>query len=298
MCLGISTLWMNANLIGEEAKFIARIERIRFVPTDTLKSQIIAVKDKVKANNKSDLTDDDLALLEINAMYDSIALFQSPRLFPEALGGEYMQDDSIIVGEIAESDAIKDRGGLYQAYQQVIFGSNTQGSTGDESELSNYFKKMELMINGLSPPPEGSLCFLLSSGIHAISVKYDVEKKTWSIMDINQWSEYMPRSFVKGVSSEPRSALNTIDLVNTISKAEGFNNAGMSTFTIKLFTTNNQEQKDKLKDDFNSFKQILIEDLKSKLQNAKEVLQALRERSEDQDPTLDPTKDPTNAPRV
>ena len=80
VCHGVAVSWMNACLIHEEAKFNRRIERI-ISEGSSLVQQMADVNEKVKA--KQPLTEGEDELMEMMAMYDSIALHQDPQEFPE-----------------------------------------------------------------------------------------------------------------------------------------------------------------------------------------------------------------------
>ena len=219
LCHGISVSWMKADLLHQQDKFITRIERI-INENDTLVRQIQATKERLISGEGEN--EEDRALLEIMALYDSIALHQAPNDFSETFNHHYHQHDIEHISLFSQSEQLEAEGGLQPIYSQAVIFS--------KEEMFTYFEKLAETLTAIVPPLTEPLSFILGSGSHSISLNYDVGKKTWTFMDINQWP--------------PRRIHDPAVLTNMICQSSGYlceRDKTMSSFCIQMFAKKSPE---------------------------------------------------------
>jgi ankyrin repeat protein len=174
-CHGFTLKWLEACILGEREHFNERIRKILAEPTATLVTKISDIKAKVKKHD--DLNKDELELLEIPAFYEGITLYQTPFQYVDIFKQHLTQSDVDKLSFFASSLSIERLSGLKKIYSEP--GIYTKEELGAYLEKLMCFFREENQSRGL----------LLSSSNHTMGLYYDVIANSWTMMDINQWSD-------------------------------------------------------------------------------------------------------------
>jgi len=228
LCHGVTLRCLEAYHLGEQDKFINRINKIR--DTENLADLIREAQEKVKQHET--LTPNERELLEILSFYDSLLLYQKPRehhnFFNEALS--QLNTDKISC--LAGSEGIQSQGGLLTFYSEP--------NSFTKQELSDYLGNLQKIISDDTLNVQCNLSMLLSSDDHAMGLFYQPKRHTWTFMDINQWP---PLEVIFPLSSESNrwSFLNLFSMSPIDKLAEsirrGFDSETNTTFNMKLIST-------------------------------------------------------------
>ena len=182
LCYGTTLRFLEACLLGEQEKFIRRMNTI--AKTDGLDVLITQAKEKVKQHQA--LTPYDLDLLDVLSFYDSLFLYHTPAEYAQVFNEKNLrQMDIDNISRLACSDRIQAEGGLTAIYSE----SNSY----TKNKINDYLTDIQSIISDNSTLPENNLGMLLSSQNHAIGLFYQAECRKWLVMDINQWPPVEPK---------------------------------------------------------------------------------------------------------
>jgi ankyrin repeat protein len=211
LCRGVSTQWLEASFLKERHLFRKRINNI-IILGEKLPYSIYKVKEK----KGKGLTKSDRELLDIQAYYDSLTLFNAPSEYGALFHLNYVVEQTNIetISAYASSDSIKKLGGLTSIYSEPVIGT--------QRVISNYFSDLSVLLEEAKTARD-VFGFILSSNDHAIALTY-TPGKGWDFMDINQ---YPPKHLTK---------IETKKLASLIHK--GFKpNSPYTCFNVSLITT-------------------------------------------------------------
>lgn len=253
LCNGTTLSWLTACMLEDENIGQNRIEaRITKIQNGkygyNIEDEIQKVRNKIKNNRDTLLTEDDWDLLEIHPFFDNVMVQQDPskfnyQLFPEAVHQQSFEKSS----EVVLSIPLKEQGKLVNIY----FESGCYS----ETELTSYLQQLANSIDELHY--NGKVCFQLGNTKHAMGLTYNSKTKEWTLMDINQWP--------------PRRRSSVADIANLIFKGfpptAGNSFIAMNTTAVAMEKHPQREglsQKlNKIKSDH--FKQITLKTRLSKL---------------------------------
>jgi ankyrin repeat protein len=175
LCHGVTLRCLEAYHLGEQDKFIHRINKIRDI--ENLDVLIHKAQEKVKQHKT--LTPHELELLEIPPFYDSLFLYHNPGLYHDVFNKTLDQINTDETSYLAGSEAIQSQGGLSTLYSEP--NSFTQ------QELRDYLDSLQKIISDDTLNAQCNVGMLLSNGSHAIGLFYQPKRRTWTFMNINQW---------------------------------------------------------------------------------------------------------------
>ncbi len=178
VCHGTTIRWLEACLLQQEDRFHSRIEKILKLD-ERFFEQFEKAQEKIK--RREELTEDELALYDIHAFLDSIALYQLPFNYRELFNANLNQLDIQAVAQLACSDAIQAQGGL------ASMSMHPQICT--EQEIEILLKQIAAFVDASATKEEELpvITFLLSCTNHTLGLTYQPKQESWSVMDINQW---------------------------------------------------------------------------------------------------------------
>ncbi len=175
-CCGFTLRWIEACLLGEEAIFNRRIERILTAIKDPdLLKKINTVKEKMAVGEV--LTTEDNEWLDLFAFYGSMALYQEPSRYPQIFNALYSQYDIDHVSKLAGSEKILKLGGLSTIYSE--FGIYTQ------VEIQDLLEQFSTALTRSNYSRDAWVGFILTNQNHAVGVMYQRDSNLWKFKDIN-----------------------------------------------------------------------------------------------------------------
>ena len=231
LCHGTTLRCLEAYLLGEQDKFINRINKIASI--DNLDELIHQTQEKVKKHEP--LTIDDLMHLEILAFYDSLMLYHAPSKNQELFNDSLSQSHIDKVSQLAASDVIQAKGGL------STIDSQTNSFTG--KELESYLTKIQKIISDKTINEQSNLGFVLSDNKHAIGLFYQAKDDVWTLMDINQWPPLkmeLNYSLKSNQLSHPNYSLDNLIQLLKVRIGTAFPYDTYTPFNISLLTTDSK----------------------------------------------------------
>jgi len=181
-CAGYAAKFLEACVLGKDERDRFDAYSARIINTDeaVLVAAAKAVKEKVKFLAASQqpivLDEEETELLEILAFFDSLMLYQNPKLYAEVFNtNELTHDEVTKLTYWAGSDAVKESGGLSCSY--------TDAKILTKAELTAYVKELENIITVLNRPIDEIFGFTFDSENHRIAAVYS-PKIGWEIMDV------------------------------------------------------------------------------------------------------------------
>lgn len=175
-CHGFALRWLEANLAGEEELFYARVNQII-----TQGKNLIAAINQTQAKKGRNLTQEDKALLNILAFFDSIKLYQFPEEHSALFNrSSYLnQEDFEKISTLAASDTIHSLGNLAKVYSTSLIYN--------QAEIKQYLDDLSEILE--QPPTHFNkkVGVLLVNYEHAVALTYTLGVG-WQHMDINQYS--------------------------------------------------------------------------------------------------------------
>ena len=212
ICHGMTIRWLEACLLNEENIFFQRIADI--ISDDALVLSI----DRVQKKKGLNLTQEDWALLDILAFFDSLHLFQNPNESSSLFQKNYNQMNIEAISLIASSDKILVSGGL------IPINLSINNYSLHELMLTTFLNGISQTIDALVLPPEKTITLLLTEERHTIGLTYNTTAG-WKCTSINRClarqfnhketstlAEMIFKSFIFNDDSKHKTSIN----INTI----------------------------------------------------------------------------------
>ena len=176
-CNGYTLKWLESCLLDKEEE--AQFEQfkqaiINAYQQNDIHEQVNRVKVKVKC--RALLTEEDLALLNLLAFYEAMALYQDPLKYRHIFNKTYSQHDVSSTSYLAGSKKIYEKGGLTTVYSEISIYSKI--------EIQNLLDQFEEVMDKTNYP-ENNIAFLVTSEDHAIGLVYQKTTRQWRLKDIN-----------------------------------------------------------------------------------------------------------------
>lgn len=175
LCHGTTVRLLEAHILGEQNKFIERINKI--INTENLEVLIKDAQEKVKKHQT--LTKNEVEILAILPFFDSLSLYQTPNEFYQIFGEQLSQNKIEEIAKFANSEKIQDKGGLTSIYDKP--------NSFENCDLKQYLHSIQKAISDNKLNPGCNLGMVLSNTNHTIGLFYDATNNKWTFMDINQW---------------------------------------------------------------------------------------------------------------
>lgn len=220
VCHGMVLTWFTSCMLGEQDKYIQRVEKI--TKDIGLADAIHEVKDKVKRHET--LSPDDEELVEILSFLEVLTLSHCPDAFSDVFNKRVLQFEINHLSKLTASDKMKAKGGLKGIYSEPGIYSDI--------EISAYLDSLAHAIDLCGYKDETTIGFVLSNHEHAIGLIYNVMHHNWAFMDINQW---------------PPLPFNSFDKTEMAKKIHiAFTSLSYTVFNTQIITTANDPNLSKL----------------------------------------------------
>jgi ankyrin repeat protein len=177
ICHGIAMMAIQACSVGDMETFNERLAFIQSRPN--LIADIQEVKSKLAQrsmaanSNKLLLSDDEQKIIDVNAFFDGVEMYQKPFNHADLFGQPLSQCNNDIISEYAASQKM-------DAHGYLIKSLNWSGIYKDE-ELIVYCA----LVNEIAKSMQQSFSLLLGSDDHSITLYYDSALSEWYTIDAN-----------------------------------------------------------------------------------------------------------------
>ena len=178
-CNGLTLKWLEACFLGdlELQRFFARVETLLTIKTSNLFTQIKAVKKKWGAN----LTEADIALLEIQALLEGIEIYQYPNNFKHLFGTTLNQLNYAEMSQLAGSRGIDALGGLVTIYSEPNVLCT--------DEITSYLNRLKKILDD-NHTPNKHVGIILGNIEHTMGLSYNLTTQVWSLMNSEHWPPF------------------------------------------------------------------------------------------------------------
>lgn len=225
-------------LFHEENKFIARLQMLTALTEDEIIKKLHEAKQKEQ--NKEKLSPEEEAILEVLPFFDSLKLYHNPQEHIGITGSPILQMEVDKLAEIAGSEMLLKKGG-----KEIIMPR--KALIGDWYTLTQYFNGFAEIIEAhMKKRATSDLVVTIGSCNHRISLRYDMNKKKWVLLDANNKK-------LKMISHHPFiSSFNMSPIVMNIMKA--FKEPEVSAFSV-MVTTSKEQSEHTLKEKLEQYNQ-------------------------------------------
>ncbi len=270
VCFGITNMWAQAVLSGEETIFNERNEWITYVYQESLqeyekegfdirdpKLRSILIKHMLKT-----LVDFRVRKSDLQAYTDSVFLFQSPIDFSQQHIPFTYQNSFGLPSKLALSKKIEEEGGLVKIHDEII--------SGDINEIQDYFDQLTESLSNIDKKILDHLVIIVSGYSHAVGLRY-IYPDRWEVADSNKYPFKIVDSskltkFLDGILVSGKS-INCIDIsfITTEKYKINFKKEGLPTFEITLNRITEEFDnyillKDFIQDDLKTLVKLIEED--------------------------------------
>lgn len=193
-CFGASHMALQAGLVNEFSRFMARNQIIKNTPTEALGELI--KNTQIKQNNGERLTDEEHMILEIPHYVEGLSIYQLTYKFKDLVGTIPALPNMDLAAPFVQSQKLEKLGGIirYDSFSGVY----------NQESLTTYFTSIkEAVMDAEMTEPFG---LILKSSGHAIYVHIDPVSMNFSVFDVNQiklveFSSNSPSDIAKQVYS-------------------------------------------------------------------------------------------------
>ncbi len=179
VCDGITTKWLEAKMLGDEAVFVGRLGYIASQSAASFADKVKRAKQN--SQNKLAAGPEERRVFDALAFFESLMLYHQPINYARLLGCSNTQYDTDKIAEIAASDKIRAVGGFACTDVEII-SCNMLGLI---SLLHDIKCNIDAMVQR-----DGShsvIALKLRNSEHAMGLAYDTKAKQFSFLDINCW---------------------------------------------------------------------------------------------------------------
>lgn len=225
ICMGVSVAWISACMIGEEAAFKHRVSNVLKSKPDELSANILTAK--MQNAKGEDLSARQQDLIDILAFYEMVHLHQSPIQLKEWFSASYQQSNIDDISKLSSSLKMQSKGGLLTVHHDSAIYSQAQ--------LFDYLTAVTNGLNSLSYQNDTQIGFILNGltqhGGHVVGLAYDTKNAQWKYFDINYG---VPKVYTIEQLAKKIHQLYRADMDESM-------------LSIRVMTTQNDHNKDKLK---------------------------------------------------
>ncbi len=175
-CHGFTLKWLEACILGQEELklFLRHVDIILAIEPSVFVTNIEAITGK----NGVDLTDLEMALLDIETLMEDLDMYQGPGYFEDLFGARISQHSYAEMSQLAGSNGIKAQGGLITVYSEpCVFQT---------SEIKAYLDDLKNIMDQQASS-NNTVGFVLGNIDHTMGLCYDLTSKNWILMDFNDW---------------------------------------------------------------------------------------------------------------
>lgn len=191
-CYGITMMWIQAVLVGEEEKFYQRFERICRLPDYhfNLETKEL-ILNKFYKGIKLDKYEEEF--LDIYSFMFGVSLYQNPEHhdekvdFQKIFGQELKQRQAEEISQVAQSEKLKERKGLKQCTMnlQALNLLELKDYFNDLSLLAKEIQTQQLSDEEKTSKTKNDIVIRFGDYNHSIGFRYDITQQCWFICDPN-----------------------------------------------------------------------------------------------------------------
>ncbi len=173
MCYGITSMAVQAFLMGDMDKFLKRLHFIAAIPSNDFKKTMEKkhADERVEFKNGNQENSNHIYAKDIYAFFDGVALYQNPNFYRE-----------IFPTGMQKNNLAKE---LVNPTRKNAINSclTSTGIYTSEEDVKAYLQCLQTHFSTIP------ISISFSTGVHAVSIHFNPENKTWLFLDPNRMND-------------------------------------------------------------------------------------------------------------